>query len=73
MRDNIDNNDSGVYVGMLRLFVVLCADDAMIFAFTRQGFQDELDCLSKYCEEFKMRINPSKSKIILVNATKLDN
>ena len=72
MDDNIDNEDSGAYMGMLKLFVVLFADDGMIFAYSRKAFEDNLDCLWKYCEEVKMRINPSKSKIMIINTTAKD-
>lgn len=41
----------GVDTGMLKVFLLLYADDIVIFSNTMEGLQRGLDVLAQYCEK----------------------
>ena len=65
---NCINNDE-LFV-LLRLWVLLYADDTIILAKTACDLQKALDALSK---QWKMTINTSKTKIIIFSRGKIRN
>lgn len=57
---------TGVDIGMLKLFMLLYADDIIIFANTAQELQTNLDILAEYCNRNRLVVNTSKTKIIMI-------
>ena len=55
----------GVEVGMLKLLLLLYADDSVIFSETAEGLQKGLHILKDYCDKWKLIINTSKTKIMV--------
>ena len=68
---NCINND--VLFVLLRLWVLLYADDTIILAKTACDLQKALDALSDYCKQWKMTVNASKTKIIIFSRGKIRN
>ena len=52
----------GIDVDMFKIFVLLYADDIVIFANTQEQLQNSLDLLLEYCNIWKLTINVSKTK-----------
>ena len=55
----------GIDIGMLKLFVLLYADDIVIFSETEVGLQKGLHILYGYCQKWKLVVNIQKTKIIV--------
>lgn len=47
----IQKGVEGVDIGMLKVFLLLYADDIVIFSNTMEGLQRGLDVLAQYCEK----------------------
>ena len=56
--------DDTLYI-YLKLFVLLYADDTAILSDSAQRFQSALKLFNKYCIWWKLKINISKSKVIV--------
>ena len=56
---------AGVSMGLIKLLLLLYADDVVIFAESSEMLQVEIDKLYEYCEKWKLRLNTEKSKIIV--------
>ena len=54
----------------LELFVLLYADDTILFSETRKGLQQSLNSLEKYCEQWKLTVNSSKTKVMIFQKRK---
>ena len=50
---------------MFKIFLLLYADDIVIFANSAEELQSGLDALSVYCNRWKMKVNVSKTKILI--------
>ena len=59
------NGLEGVDIGILKLFLLLYADDIVTFSETEQGLQAGLDILHDYCQSWKLKVNIQKTKIIV--------
>lgn len=59
------NGCEGVDIGLLKLFLLLYADDIVIFAETEKGLQQGLHVLHSYCERWKLIVNTNKTKIMI--------
>ncbi len=51
----------GLYI---KLFVLLYADDTVLFAESANDLQIALNIFSEYCEKWKLKVNISKTKVI---------
>lgn len=49
----------------LKLLVVLYADDTVLLSDTPEGLQQALNSLQQYCDEWKLKVNESKTKVIV--------
>ena len=49
----------------LKVFLLLYADDTVIFSKTAKGLQNALNMFEKYCELWKLTVNISKTKIVV--------
>ena len=46
---------------------LLFADDLAIFSLAKNGLQEKLDFLEKYCRQWDLNLNLKKTKIIIFN------
>lgn len=54
----------------IKLFILLYADDTVIFADTPEELQTALDVFEQYCATWKLTVNVSKTKIIIFSKRK---
>ena len=52
----------------IRLLVLLYADDTILLANTRTELQRTLDALQKYCQKWRLEVNPSKTKVVVFHS-----
>ena len=55
----------GIEISMLKLFLLLYADDILIFSESAEGLRKGLDILKGYCEKWKLIVNLNKTKIMI--------
>lgn len=55
----------GFDTGMLKLYLLLYADDIVIFSNTSEGLQNGLVVLAEYCSKWKLTVNIDKTKIMV--------
>lgn len=55
----------GIDIGTLKLFVLLYADDLILFAKSAEGLQNSLNILDSYCDRWKLVVNTQKTKIMI--------
>ena len=70
-----DNNVSGIECNQhqlddtlmvfLKIFILLYADDTAILSHSAEGLQKALLVYSEYCDLWKLKINHTKSKIVI--------
>ena len=58
-----ENADAGITLDQLSLYLILFADDAVLFSDTPEGLQLSLDKLHVYCERWNLTVNMDKTKI----------
>ncbi|MCG8044774.1 MAG: reverse transcriptase domain-containing protein, partial [Candidatus Thiodiazotropha endolucinida] len=61
----IQNGIDGIDIGMLKLYLLLYADDIVIFSMSSEGLQKGLDVLSEYCNRWKLTVNTDKTKVMI--------
>lgn len=61
----VDKDVSGVDIGLVKLFLLLYADDITLFSDTPEGLQEGFDALSAYCDRWKLKVNLEKTKIMV--------
>ena len=64
-REFITKGADGVGLGFIKLFLLLYADNIVIFSESAVGLQHGLDLLQEYCQRWRLTVNPNKSKIII--------
>ena len=60
----------GVYI---KLFLLFCAYDTVIITENVDSLKRALDVFSLYCNEWKLSVNTSKSKIVIFSKRKTNN
>ena len=55
----------GIDIDMMKIFLLLYADDIVVFANTPDDLQTGLDILYDYCLKWKLTINVSKTKVMI--------
>ena len=55
----------GIDVDSFKLFLILYADDIVLFAKNAVELQDSLNLLSEYCERWKLVVNTNKTKVMI--------
>ena len=63
-------NDAYIF---LKLFVLLCADDTVILAESAQDLQNALNVYNLYCQNWKLSINKSKTKVLIFSKGRRPN
>ena len=61
-------NEFDIY---LKLFVLLYADDTVLFSDNASDLQLQLDIFFEYCSTWKLKVNTSKTKIIIFSGGRL--
>jgi hypothetical protein len=69
---NIEKIDDNI-ITYLKLFVLLYADDTIIISEKEDEFQNLLYDFNCYCEQWKLSINMTKTKIIIFGTNRPDN
>ena len=59
------NGFNGIDMYMTKLFLLLYADDTVIFADSAEELQKGLDVLHVYCQRWKLKINAQKTKVVI--------
>lgn len=49
----------------IALFLIMYADDTVLFSETEQGLQNMLDCIQQYTSKWKLKVNVDKTKIVV--------
>ena len=60
----MQNDIDGIDIGMLKLYLLLYADDIVIFSMSSEGLQKGLDVLCDYCQRWKLTVNTDKTKVM---------
>ena len=55
----------GLDVNMFKICMLLYADDIVLFSNSDENLQEGLDILSNYCKRWKLKINVSKTKVMI--------
>ena len=55
-----DKGVNGIGIGMVKLLLLLYADDIILFAKTAEELQKPLDILQEYCDRLKLTVNKVK-------------
>ena len=50
---------------MVKVFMLLYADDVVIFGNSANQLQEGLNLLSEYCKKWKLTVNAAKTKIMV--------
>ena len=58
----IKSGIEGLDVNLFKVFIILYADDIVIFSNTAEELQNSIDLLSEYCKRWKLKVNVSKQK-----------
>ena len=64
-KELIQKGAEGIDIGMLKLHLLLYADDIVIFSNTSEGLQKGLDIQSDYCQKWKLTVNIDKTKVMI--------
>ena len=66
LEQELDNNGvNGIDIGMVKLLLLLYADDIVLFWKTPDELQKSLDILESYCERWKLTVNTTKTKVMV--------
>ena len=68
---NVGQHGIQLQPGMLELFLLLFADDLALLSSTATGLQNELNQLSRMCEERLLKINIEKTKVMVFRKPKV--
>ena len=59
------NADAGITLEQISIYLLMFADDAVIFSETVEGLQTSIDNLRQYCDKWNLTVNISKTKIVV--------
>ena len=57
----------------LKLYILMYADDTVVLAESEGEMQRSLNTLHEYCEEWKLKINVMRTKIMIFSRGKIRN
>ena len=63
---NENSFDSVHLSDKLKITCPAYADDIILISKSALGLQNQLNCLHKFCEEWKMKVNTTKTKCIIL-------
>ena len=64
----VQNNCKGIETDVLKLFLLLYADDIVLFSNDQCDLQKSLDVLHNYCQKWKLKVNVNKTKIMVFSS-----
>ena len=67
---NVLHLDDNVYDNLVKVLLMLYADDTAIFSNDAQGLQKGLYCLNLYCNIWKLSVNVEKTNIVIFGKSK---
>ena len=59
------NTDAGLTLDQLSIYLLMFADDAVIFSDSIDGLQSSLINLESYCHKWNLKVNVGKTKIVV--------
>ena len=62
MGNNVVN---GIDIGMVKLLLLLCVGDIVLFGKTPDELLKSLDILGAYCDRWKLTVNITKTKVVI--------
>lgn len=63
---NINSNIDSIFtINELKLYILLFADDAVLFAHTPHALQSMLDDIQNYCDTWGLKVNTKKTKTMI--------
>ena len=62
-----NNDDIEVF---FKLYLLLYADDTVVFAESPEELQTALDTMQSYCDTWKLQVNTSKTKVVIFSKGK---
>ena len=68
----LSTNNSGITVLHVKIFLLSYADDIVIFADSAEELQSEINSLYLYCDRWKLKVNSSKSHVVVFNRGRID-
>ena len=61
----IQSGREGLDINMFKMFLLLYADDIVIFANSAEELQHSLDSVGDYCRKWKLKVNVKRTKVIV--------
>jgi len=61
----LTNYYDGISLDTLKLFIIVYADDIVLFSESETGLQKGLDLLKEYCDQWKLTVNTQKTKVMV--------
>ena len=55
----------GIDIITVKMFMLLYADDIVLFGNSAEQLQDSLNLLSNYCKRWKLTVNINKTKVMV--------
>ena len=66
LEQELDNNGiNGIDAGMVKILLLLYADDIVLFGKTPDELQKSLDILEAYCDRWNLTVNIAKTKVVV--------
>ena len=59
-------NNSGITASHMKMFLLLYANDIVIFVDSVEELQSEINTLYAYCDRWKLKVNSSKSHLVVL-------
>lgn len=67
------NNDELLTINQIQIFLLLFADDTLLLSETKEGLQNLLDSLHRYCMKWNVTVNTEKTKVMVFkNGTRVE-
>ena len=70
INEQLSNDEVDVF---LKLYLLLYADDTVVFAESQTGLQTALNCMLDYCKLWHLTVNTDKTKVVVFSRGKLRN
>ena len=64
-KEFVEKGMKGITISYLKMFLLLYADDAVLFSETREGLQHGIDIIYDYCKRWRLEVNIQKTKIVV--------
>ena len=61
----ITHGIEGIDIGLIKLFILLYADDIVIFSSDAEGLQNGLNLFELYSKRWKLKVNTEKTKVMV--------